>query len=337
MVEAEVGGPRDFKRWRHGVLAASLLAILVAPMITAQGPRDERVTLSVLHGLSTNNLPLFVGVKKGFFADEGLDLLLKPEISSPRNLELLHLGQIQMAGVGAIPSIIGASRGVRVVVIAENGGYGKHNPQQAIAVRKDSPIAGLHDLKGKTLALTGIGSHGDMTLKMDILPRAGLTSRELRLVELPVAQMEAALVSRTLDAALVNDPWATRITLNPELEILSWLEETIPDEGYVLSLLLMQSKYAAANPSVVERFRRAYARAVNETKQQPSVALALSSEFLKLPQAILEKTRLLDWPTDGRVRVDLLRAASTRMKLLGIISREPDLTHLVWPSAVYRP
>jgi NitT/TauT family transport system substrate-binding protein len=301
----------------------------------ASSPAPTR--LIVLHGMSTNNLPLFVAVKRGYFRDEGLELELKPEISSPRNLELLHLGEVQVAGVGAIPAILGLSRGLEVTAVVENGAYSRQSPQQAIVTRRDSGITRVADLKGRTIAITGRGSHGDVTLAMDILPPAGLTPDDVTLVELPVAQMEAALSSGTVDAALINEPWATHASREQDLAVVSWLEDTIPATGHILSLLLMQDGFARRNPEVVEKFRRAYRKGVEETKRDFPGALALSSEFLKLPPDLLASTHPFEWPADGQIRLDLLFTLAESMKSLGVIERIPDLRSFVWPSSIAAP
>ena len=332
------------------LLAAPAAASLVRPMkrtlpiylalwlfVACTGePESGNVRLTVLHGVSTNNLPLFVAVEKGYFLEEGLELDMQPEISSPRNLQLLHLGEVQVAGVGAIPALLGLSRGIRVVAVVENGAYSKSAPQQAIVVRKSSELTRLADLEGKTLAITGFGSHGDVTLRMEILPAAGLTVDDIHLVEIPVAQMEGALVTGTVDAALVNEPWATRAEQSDELAILSWLEDTIPETGHIISLLLMQERFARENPEVVERFRRAYKRGVVETKRDLGAALALSTRYLKLPPELLTKTRPNEWPGDGQIRVGILKKLAESMAQLGIIETVPDVDAFVWPSSALR-
>jgi NitT/TauT family transport system substrate-binding protein len=328
---------------RSTLRALLLLACAAAaPSACRRGSRNQSsgeglTRLTVLHGVSTNNLPLFVAVKRGYFRDEGLELEMKPEISSPRNLELLHLGEVQVAGVGAIPAILGLSRGIKVTAVVENGAYSRESPQQAIAVRRDSGITRMEQLKGRTLAITGFGSHGDVTLAMDILPRAGLTSKDVKLVEIPVAQMEAALASGTVDAALINEPWATDASRSEDLAILSWLEDTIPPTGHILSLLLMQEEFARENPEVVEKFRRAYRRGVEDTKRDFASAIALSSGFLKLPPDLLASTHPFEWPADGQIRLDLLRTLAESMKALGVIEHVPDLESFVWPSSVAAP
>jgi len=312
---------------------AYLIALTCFVSCGAPAP-DGTTKLTILHGVSTNNLPLFVAVMKGYFLEEGIELDMQPEISSPRNLQLLHLGEVQVAGVGAIPALLGLSRGVKVVAVVENGAYSAAAPQQAVAVRSDSDLVTLADLRGRTVAITGFGSHGDVTLRMEILPAAGLSVDDVNLVELPVAQMEGALVTGTVDAALVNEPWATRAELSDELEILSWLEDTIPETGHIISLLLMQQTFAHDNPEIVEKFRRAYKRGVLETKRDPEAALALSADFLKTEPELLAQTRPHEWPGDGQIRVEILRKLAESMGDLGIIETVPDVDAFVWPSAV---
>ncbi len=309
--------------------AATCLLVSCAPSID-----NGNTKLTILHGVSTNNLPLFVAVNNGYFLEEGIELDMQPEISSPRNLQLLHLGEVQVAGVGAIPALLGLSRGVRVVAVVENGAYSAEVPQQAVAVRTDSELASLSDLKGKTLAITGFGSHSDVTLRMEILPAAGLTVDDINLVEIPVAQMEGALVTGTVDAALVIEPWASRAEESEDLEVLSWLEDTIPETGHIISMLLMQEEFANEHPEVVEKFRRAYKRGVVETKRDHGAALALASDFLKLPPELLAKTAPWEWPGDGQIRVEILQQLADSMAALGIIETVPEVGAFVWPSSV---
>lgn len=315
--------------------ALSLVTVLtlVASCAGQREAENGNVELTILHGVSTNNLPLFVAVKKGYFLEEGIELDMQPEISSPRNLQLLHLGEVEVAGVGAIPAILGLSRGVRVVAVVENGAYSAEAPQQAVIARTDSGLETLADLEGKTLAITGFGSHGDVTLRMEILPAAGLTVDDVSLVEIPVAQMEGALVTGTVDAALVNEPWATRAEESDELEVLSWLEESIPETGHIISLLLMQEQFANDNPEIVERFRRAYEKGVLETKRDLELAFELSAEFLELPPELLAKTQPHEWPADGKIRVEILKQLAESMAELGIIETTPDIDAFVWPTA----
>lgn len=314
-------------------LTFTLALILLMSCASENQSGNGATKLTILHGVSTNNLPLFVAVRNGYFLEEGIELDMQPEISSPRNLQLLHLGEVQVAGVGAIPALLGLSRGVRVVAVVENGAYSAEAPLQAIIVRKDSELATLADLDGKILAITGFGSHGDVTLRMEILPAAGLTVDDINLVEIPVAQMEGALVTGTVDAALVIEPWASRAEESEDLQVMSWLEETIPETGHIISMLLMQEEFANENPEVVEKFRRAYKKGVLEIKRDYDAALALSAEFLKLPPELLAKTPPWAWPGDGQIRIDILQQLADSMAGLEIIETVPDVEAFVWPTA----
>ncbi len=198
-------------------------------------------------------------------------------------------------------------------------------------------VFGPLDLRGMIVAVSAFGSHGDITLRADILPKGGLSVKDITPVEIPTPQMEGSLLSRAIHAALVYEPFGTRMSANKELKVLSWMEDTIPSGGYIISLLLMQEAYAKANPEVVNKFRRPYAKGGREAKREITEAMALSSSFLRLPPEVLEKAKPHERPADGQIRVEIIQELAKRMKALNIIEREPEVKDFVWPEAVHKP
>src|SRR5262249_42309732 len=154
--------------------------------------------------------------------------------------------------------------------------------------------------------------------------------KNVTLVELPWAQMHGALKSRSIDAGLAYEPFASRLANQPDLRLLSWLEDTIPAEGYIVGLFAMNRDRVRANPALRRQFVRAYVRGVAFQKQNPEEAYAIGSKYIKLPVEELKRSRPHEFQPDGKVRMDVLRKTAERLKALGLIESVPNLDQAVW-------
>src|SRR3954462_13446802 len=79
------------------------------------------------------------------------------------------------------------------------------------AVKDDSPIKTIADLKGKTMSINTLGSgiYGPMAI---LLKQAGLDpAKDVKLVEVGFALSEEALRSGRVDSAVMNQPFAARM------------------------------------------------------------------------------------------------------------------------------
>ncbi|WP_045491678.1 ABC transporter substrate-binding protein [Pseudomonas sp. StFLB209] len=103
-------------------------------------------------------------------------------------------GQIDMAYLGDLGSIVGKSGGLdtRVVAVAARG-IAHH-----LAVAPGSDIHSLGDLKGKRVAVFR-GTAAQLSL-IGALRTAGLTEQDLKVVNLDFAAASAALAARQIDA-----------------------------------------------------------------------------------------------------------------------------------------
>lgn len=97
-------------------------------------------------------------------------------------------------------------RGVPFMIFAPGGYYRTQAPTSVLVVGKNSPIATAKDLNGKTVAVTTVR---DLTQAgvMKWSDANGGDSKSIRFIELPASQMDAAIVSGRIDAALLQEPF----------------------------------------------------------------------------------------------------------------------------------
>ena len=122
--------------------------------------------------------------------------------SGPPLLEALNAGAIDFGSAGEAPPIFAqaASPELRYVAAEPPAPRG-----EAILVPKDSPVTGVADLRGKTIALNkGSNVH---YLLVRALERAGVPYDAVKLAFLAPADANAAFVRGSVDAWVIWDPF----------------------------------------------------------------------------------------------------------------------------------
>ena len=105
-------------------------------------------------------------------------------------LEAMASGSVDIGGVGDAPPVFAASGGEQVEIV---GARETNGDQDAVVVPKNSPITSNSQLKGKKIAY-GSGSSANYNL-LTVLTKAGLTTKDVSLVNLQPAEALAAFTS----------------------------------------------------------------------------------------------------------------------------------------------
>jgi len=153
--------------------------------------------------------PLYVAMEKGFFKQHGLDLELVPMAGGATILPGVASGDLQV-GWSNVISLYQAYVGGFDFKIVCGGAINikGSNDTHALQVLKDSPIKQARDLEGKTVAVNTLNNIVHL-MALAWLDKSGATSSKVKFVEIPFPQMEAALVSRRVEAISAQEPFVT--------------------------------------------------------------------------------------------------------------------------------
>lgn len=251
---------------RQAMVSLAGIAILgtaLAGCASANTPAEgsDRLTkITLTNPSNMSNVPLYIGLKQGFFADEGIDLEAGVDLGAGSTVESVIGGQVDMAWVntGGALAPFGEGIDLKLVAITDLGTPG--NLQ--VVVKPDSPIKTLADLQGGTLAVLS-PSTTCVWLVKSAMTSQGLDPESIEMTV--VAPPEHAIVLDTdqVDATCTTDP--TKTAMVQKLNVRSVFdpaEEGVleqrdyPAGGYVVS-----GNFAAENPEVLKAFQRALAKA----------------------------------------------------------------------------
>lgn len=236
---------------RKVVALLSLLALLALPQTAAAG---EKLRLGYLRS-DLHHLAAWVGIEKGFFRDEGLEV----EVAGIFNAGAEEMSAFASKGIdvgylGMAPSITGVANkaaSVKAEALANAEG-------SAIVVRADSPVRQVKELAGKTVAIPGYASVQDFLLRR-ALDAAGLEFGAVTIIVVKPPEMITALESSQIDAFIAWEPHATKAVTKGVGRVLIPSSQIWKD--HPCCVVVFEGSVAHDRPAVVQAFLRAHARA----------------------------------------------------------------------------
>jgi putative hydroxymethylpyrimidine transport system substrate-binding protein len=252
-------------------------------------PRELDITLDGYP--SAQNVGILVAEQRGYFDDVGLDIWVRTPQSRVRPLPYVAEGEVALA-VSHRPQVeLAQEKDAPVVAF----GSLISQPTAAMIWLEKSKIGGIADLKGKTVAVTGLPF--EMDFLQSILARADLTLDDVK-VERSDYYLVPALVQGRADAILGSSNLE-----GAELEArkLDPVVTPVTDLGipaYEELVLITRSDRLAKEPRAIRIFMKAVERGTAAAIEDPGAAAAAIEESIgakpdssrKVTEAQLEAT-----------------------------------------------
>jgi NitT/TauT family transport system substrate-binding protein len=242
------------------LLAAVVTALALLPAM-AQPVKLRVSTIPII-----DTAPLQVGITKGFFAAEGLEIDTTPTTGGAAGLPALAAGQVQITFSNIISIVLGAKQGLGFEVIAAGSGTGDKIPDlAALVARKGSTIKSGKDLEGKRVAVNTRNNIIWLYARAWVQATGG-NPDAVTYLEVPFPQMIDAVKGDRVDAAFVVEPFMSSGLQSDAVTVVGWpyntVQKRIPVGQYAAT-----KTYIEQNPQVIEKFVRAYNKAVDWTNQ----------------------------------------------------------------------
>lgn len=224
-----------------------------------------------------------VAIQKGLFQKElgkNVRLEVKQFANGSQVNEAFAAGAIDFAYVGPGPAMNAFLRGVPIQVIS-----GAASAGAVLVSRGDVKISGVKGLRGKKVAVPTRGSTQDISLR-HLLKENGLAPTDfggdVTIVPIDPANMPAAFASKSVDAALVQEPWGAVLESQGAKLVLN--EKRIWKGGdYTTTVLVGNTKFMAQNPEVTAAILRGHLGGIAYIKNSNAAAQkALSDEIFEM-------------------------------------------------------
>lgn len=251
-----------------------IVCILVLSVVCPQ-----RGHTKIIVGLSSVNvafLPVYVTEAKGYFKDEGLDVLLVLFNAGATNLQALIGGDVQIMGSAFVETIGGRAAGVD---IKNFWGVCNIMPFQLYS---QPDFKSMKQAKGKRFAISRFGSLTDF-LTRATLRHFGVDEKEVTILQIGSTPARfAALSAKGVDASIVWFP-VTEIAKAQGYNKLLDLKEVFPEWPY--ETFAARESYLAKERDQVNRFLRAHQRGVKYMLDNKADAVRIMQKYVKMDPA----------------------------------------------------
>jgi NitT/TauT family transport system substrate-binding protein len=254
------------RRWTLTLVVLGLLCIV---------PRPAAARIVV--GLSSVNiafLPVYVTQEKGFFRDEGLEVIFVMFNAGATNIQALAGGDVQIMGSAFVETIGGRASGI--VDVKNFWGISNIMPFQLYS---NPNFKSMKDAKGKRFAISRFGSLTDYLTRATI-QHFGINPKDVTILQIGSTPARyAALEAGGVDASIVWFP-VTEIARAKGYNKLFDLKEIFPQWPY--ETFAARETWLAKEKDQVTKFLRAYQRGVRHTLQNKDDAVKAIRKYVKM-------------------------------------------------------
>lgn len=307
------------------------LALALAAPSTAMAA--DRVKVGVMN--SSGDIGVFIALEKGYFREAGIELETTPFVSAAQMVAPLGTGEIDVGG-GVVSAGLynAADRQIAIRVVADRGSTAPGYRYQTLMVRKDLVDSGRYksfaDLKGLRLSMPAPGITPQAVLA-EMARRGGVDYADLQQVYMGMSQQVAAFEGKTLDAAIMIEPYATALEKSGTAVHVALTEDVYP--GAEISLAFFGEKFASQRADVARRYMKAFIRGVRDYndaidkgywRDTPKAreVLAIFARGVGMSEAALRETRPQASNPDGAVSMAALERDLAFFKKYGLVQSQ---------------
>lgn len=309
-----------------------VFCLLIPLVFAACGGSDSKTTEN---GLTTVNVatfpfagsaPLFLGMEKGFFKEEGLNIKPNMLVSGPVAITTVVSHENEIGFSSSVPLLIARSQGlpVRVISPGELAGENIKHAGSAVVVNADSPIHSAKDLEGKTIGVVALKDIGDPTIK-EALRKKGADPSTLKFVEIPFPDMNAALEAGRVDAAWVVEPFTSEALAHGARVISYNYVETSPN--LTVALYFTTEEFEKEDPTTVHAFSAAMRKSLEYAQSHPAEVRRIIPTYTEIPASAANTIVLPTWKPD--INRPKLRLLINLSKKYGLLENKPSLEELI--------
>lgn len=188
-------------------------------------------------------------------------------------------GTADFATVAETPVMLAIMKGKKISIIATIQTSSKNN---AIIARKDKGILTLKDLKGRKIAVTS-GTTADF-FQDAMLATHGISRKDVKIIDLKVEEMPAALADGDVEAASVFAPYINYAQKKLGDRGIMFYDEDIYTSTFNV---VATQEFIRNNPGKVKKLLRALIRAEDFVKHNQGAAQKIVADFSGMDIALV--------------------------------------------------
>jgi NitT/TauT family transport system substrate-binding protein len=236
---------------------------------------------------SSEELAMWIAEDEGIFSEHGIDVEISNVAGAGLTPIALENGEVDL-GIQTAPDFLQAvAGGLELTAVVGLSVNTPDNPRLFVMAHPRTGIVAAADLAGKRIGVPSRGGSFEVST-VALLERAGIDASTVQWVEVPFAQMAAAVEAGTVDAV------ATSVVLRGALQaacstVVLDLSEFSPRT--LVTFLSARSDWAQTHADDIARIREALAEAGEFATRNPERTAEIIAARTGLPAAVAANLR----------------------------------------------
>jgi ABC-type nitrate/sulfonate/bicarbonate transport system substrate-binding protein len=202
-------------------------------------------------------------------------------------VQAMVAGALDCSTQGVLSLAQGAAQAdLQAYIVAQHVGERPGSFSVYWAVKEDSAIKSIADVKGHSVGINvfGSGIYGPMAL---LLKRNGVDAeKDIKLVETGFPASEDAIRAGRVDVGVLNQPFAARAEAKGGLRKLFSLSDQLQNIVHIFEVC--RKDFVDKNPELAKRYVRDMTLAMKKAVTNRDETLKVDSEVTKAPVAVLD-------------------------------------------------
>jgi ABC-type nitrate/sulfonate/bicarbonate transport system substrate-binding protein len=252
-------------------------------------------------------------------------------------VQAMVAGALDCSTQGVLSLAQGAAQAnMQAYIIAQHVGERPGSFSVYWAVKDDSPVKTIADVKGKSVGINvfGSGIYGPMAL---LFKRHGVDAeKDIKLVETGFPASEDAIRAGRVDVGVLNQPFAARAEAKGGLRKLFALSDQLQNIVHIFEVC--RKDFVDRNPELARRYVRDLTAGMRKAVANRDETLKVVSEVTKAPIPVLDSFLLK--PNDfarepgAKPNFEGIQAMLDIYADTGMVSRKLDVAQFKHPSVV---
>jgi NitT/TauT family transport system substrate-binding protein len=231
------------------------MVIILGLLVSFSGPAAAADKVKAAYVAIMNFAPLYLAIERGFMKEQNIEVDMQKVASGTEAMAFLAQGSLDAGGVGIGASTFNAfNKGFDLRIVGSAAVQPWKDGPSIIIVRKDLKDSGkvksVVDLKGKKVALAGGPGTTGAYFVARALKDAGLTVKDIDIVNLANPDMPLAIEKGSVDAAFAGPPYSDQILAGGKGVLLA--KDMAP--GAMTTVFMYSGKFIKEQPDTARRF-----------------------------------------------------------------------------------
>ena len=272
---------------------------------------------------SSEELAMWIADEEGIFARNGLQVQITNVAGAGLTPIALQNGEVDL-GIQTAPDFLQAvSQGLELTAVTGLSMNTAENPRLFVVAGKASGITAAAGLASKRIGVPSRNGSFEVST-VELLHRAGVETTGIRWVEVPFAQMTAALDAKTVDAVATSvvQRGALQAAGNPVVLDLSAFSPLT-----LVTFLSARTEWAAGNADTIAKVRTSLDEAATFARQNPDRAAQIITARTGLPPAVAQ--RITPPRVESHVQAAQLQTWADAMTRQGLLDAPIDVAKVL--------